>query len=201
MPSEAWATATLLKRFDDLFDALNANTQDLRRGKKFDIAWSSFELFPWNEEFYKRNAICFKQEAGGLLVETNCIFCNLTAMERLWNNLNIAGIQSLSTRRVNQDPLEIFFGCVRYNCGSNYNPTISQFVAGFKTAIIANLRHSSPQKNCEEDDGILSNNLKTFLMAPSQDEGIRDLDFGDDDFPDTPEEISWSLCLCMRVHC
>lgn len=90
----------------------------------------------------------------------------LNAVERLWRNLNKLGIKSLATRRLNQDPLENFFGCVRYNCGSNYNPTISQFIAGFKSAIITNLRQSSRNKNCEDDDAILCNNLQSFLISP-----------------------------------
>lgn len=94
----------------------------------------------------------------------------INAVERLWKNLNYLGIQSLSTRRLNQDPLENFFGCVRYNSGSNCNPTVSQFIAGVKTAIISNLRHASKIKNCEDDNAALVDNLKAFLMTPGSNE-------------------------------
>lgn len=71
----------------------------------------------------------------------------------------------MSTRRLNQDPLENCFGCIRYSCGSNNNPTIQQFVSGVKTAIITNLRHTGQRKNCEDDTATLSNNLATFLIS------------------------------------
>lgn len=86
----------------------------------------------------------------------------INAVERVFKNLLKENITTLSTRRLNQDPLENFFGCVRYNSGSNDNPTISQFVAGVKTAIISNLKHTGRNKNCENDDSILNNNLSTF---------------------------------------
>lgn len=40
----------------------------------------------------------------------------MNAIEKLWKNLQAKNIKSLSTRRLNQDPLEDCFGCIRYNC-------------------------------------------------------------------------------------
>lgn len=89
----------------------------------------------------------------------------INAIERLWKNLQKLEITSLATRRLNQDPLENFFGCIRYSCGSNNNPTYQQFVAGVKTAIISNLRHSGRNKNCEDDTAVLANNFKSFFIG------------------------------------
>lgn len=106
----------------------------------------------------------------------------MNAIERLWKNLSTKNIKTLCTRRLNQDALENCFGCIRYNCGSNYNPTIQQFVAGIKTAIITNLRHTGQKKNCEDDSAVLENNLKTFLMCDQQQEQQESTDNTDLDF-------------------
>ncbi|CAH2088133.1 unnamed protein product [Euphydryas editha] len=88
----------------------------------------------------------------------------LKAVERLFLNLESQyDIQSLSTRRLNQDPLENCFGCIRSNCGYNPNPNTLQFVAALKTSMINNLLHSSKNKNCIEDDNVILNDLKSFL--------------------------------------
>lgn len=105
----------------------------------------------------------------------------MNSIERLWKNLQIKNIKSLSTRRLNQDPLENCFGCIRYNCGSNCNPTIQQFVAAVKTAIITNLRHSGQKKNCEDDTAILSNNLSSFLTSSINIQNFEQAKFNFDD--------------------
>lgn len=51
----------------------------------------------------------------------------------LWQQLkNEAGVRFLFTRRLNQDALENFFGCVRQQSGNADNPTPIQFVRSFR---------------------------------------------------------------------
>lgn len=135
----------------------------------------------------------------------------LNGIERLWKNLQNKNIKAISTRRLNQDALENCFGCIRYSCGSNANPTIQQFVAGIKTAIITNLRHSGQKKNCEEDHSILNNNLKAFLLnnfeeeQPQQaldtllDTSVDELDKLLSDAADTVEEATPESQACAYV--
>lgn len=166
LPAEAHATATLLRKFDRLFDAVNADTPDLRGGKKHSTNMTAtsphLELFKEMKDFIKN--MKYVGSRSNPPSQEGWIH-TLNAIERLWRNLQKKHINSLSTRRLNQDPLENFFGCVRYNSGSNYNPTFVQFVAGVKTAIISNLRHTGRNKNCEDDDGFINNNLTNFLIA------------------------------------
>ncbi|KAH9640879.1 hypothetical protein HF086_015218 [Spodoptera exigua] len=94
----------------------------------------------------------------------------LNGIEMLWKILSAKhkAIKSLSTRRFQQDPLENLFGCIRYNCGSNSNPTVSQFIAGLKTAVISNMAHTG-SCNCELDsNSAIINNFKT-LLTPDTD--------------------------------
>ncbi|KAJ2946544.1 hypothetical protein O0L34_g12599 [Tuta absoluta] len=172
LPTDALATGTILKKFDDLFDALNADSPDARRGKRCSTNMTHrsphLKLFEDMKVFIR--GMKFMGSSRTPPSQSGWIR-TINAVERLWRNLNNLGIHSLSTRRLNQDALENFFGCVRYNSGSNCNPTVSQFIAGVKTAIISNLRHACKRKNCEDDNAALVDNLKAFLMTPGSDKG------------------------------
>ncbi|CAH2085875.1 unnamed protein product [Euphydryas editha] len=135
LPNEAHATASFVSKFDELFDAVNADSPDLRRGKRHstNLTSRSPHIALFNE---MRRFISSMKYLGSKTIPPSQQgwIHTLNAIERLWNNLQAKNIKSLSTRRLNQDPLENCFGCIRYNCGCNYNPTIEQFVAGVKTA-------------------------------------------------------------------
>lgn len=81
-------------------------------------------------------------------------------------------MHTLSTRKLNQDPLENCFGCVRSNCGCNPNPTVSQFVAALKTSLITNLINNNKNRNCLDDKNDILNNFKTFLTQNAIDENV-----------------------------
>lgn len=86
------------------------------------------------------------------------------AIEKLRININYKYIiQTLPVRRLNQDPLENCFGCIRSNCRSNPNPTSSQFVAMLKTSLITNLININKNRNCLDDNNDVLNNFKIFL--------------------------------------
>lgn len=166
LPSSAVVTAGFCNYFDQLFDALNADSPDKLRGKPFstNITKNSphHKLFIEMRKFVSNMTYIGSKNKPP---SQNGWIQTINATEKLWKNLQKLKITSLATRRLNQDPLENFFGCIRYSCGSNYNPTYQQFVAGVKTAIISNLRHSGRKKNCEDDTAVLANNFKNFLIA------------------------------------
>ncbi|KOB73758.1 Uncharacterized protein OBRU01_10974, partial [Operophtera brumata] len=169
LPAEAHATATLLSKFDQLFDALNADSTDLRR---------------WNcsKNMTKRTAhMNVFLKMAKFVLDIKFIGLNspppsqmgwmrtMIAVERLWGNLKVT---SLSIRRLNLDPLQNCFACIRYHCGSNVNPNISQFINGLKTAILNNLRDRGAKPNCEDDGAILSDDLKKLLLSTTTPENI-----------------------------
>ncbi|KAG8239573.1 hypothetical protein J437_LFUL019140 [Ladona fulva] len=61
----------------------------------------------------------------------------IKAAKQLW--VKGAGFNYLEPRRLNQDPLENFFGSIRLHCGSARNPTVTQFASGLKTILIKNV--------------------------------------------------------------
>ncbi|CAH2109175.1 unnamed protein product [Euphydryas editha] len=171
MPSEAIATANLIAKMDMLFDGVNASTPDLRRGKKYSTnmreSTGHLTLFQEIKNLFKNLEFL---ECRSTPPSKEGWVWTLNGLEIVWKFLTKKHktIKSLSTRRIQQDPLENLFGCIRSNCGSNSNPTTSQFVAGLKTAVLSNMGNIG-LGNCEidENEAILDNFKK--LLNPATD--------------------------------
>ncbi|XP_022833007.1 uncharacterized protein LOC111360937 [Spodoptera litura] len=171
MPAEAVATANLISDMDQLFDGVNASTPDLRRGKKFSTnikrSTEHLQMFTKMKHFF--SSLEFLGCKGNPPSKEGWIW-TLNGIEMIWRTFSskYKTVESLSTRRLQQDPLENLFGCIRYNCGSNNNPTVAQFVAGLKTAVISNIAHTN-SGNCEADsNSAIITNFKT-LLTPAPD--------------------------------
>ncbi|XP_047036130.1 uncharacterized protein LOC124641914 [Helicoverpa zea] len=153
LTSEAAVTAGLIAKMDMLFDSVNSDSSDLRRGKihatNLKQTTPHLQLFKEMKLFF--NSLKFIGCTRTPPSKEGWVW-TLNAVELLWNKLRNKhpNIQSLATRRLQQDPLENLFGCIRSNCGANYNPTAGQFVAALKTSILSNLAHLSTG-NCESD--------------------------------------------------
>lgn len=140
LPQDAVGTATLVSNLDKLFDAMNGDTPDRKRGKKYLTNMSStsphLDLFNEMRVFFTEmkflGARSKPPSQDGWLRTMN-------AIERIFKCLKKYYINTLCVRRLNQDPLENCFGCIRSNCGCNPNPTSVQFIAALKTSIITNL--------------------------------------------------------------
>ncbi|CAH2109241.1 unnamed protein product [Euphydryas editha] len=135
MPSEAIATASLITKMDMLFDSVHASTPDLKRGKKNSTKLKEstgyITLFREIKELFK-NLNFFECRSTPPSKEGWVWTFNGLELVRHYITKKHKTVKSLSTRRIQQDPLEILFGFIRANCGSNSNPTTSQFVAGLK---------------------------------------------------------------------
>ena len=96
---------------------------------------------------------------------------NITSVRGLWSDLRRDfQWEYLNLRKLNQDPLENLFSVIKQN--GHKVPTVTQFVAGLKTAIVTNLRNSGVRgANCEDDNGSLLTNLNDFLRAASGGKG------------------------------
>jgi hypothetical protein len=75
------------------------------------------------------------------------------AVQHMWRTLKRTGFDYPETLSLNKDPLEITFGVIHLQCGSNNNPTVGQFVDGLKISIISGLVYTDLHNaNCEGDD-------------------------------------------------
>lgn len=83
---------------------------------------------------------------------------------RLWEHFQ-GRFPHLSTRNLNQDPIENLFGVVRQNCGSNHHPDATHFVSALKTAIINGMVVTKSRGNCEVDGCSILSNLDKFLNS------------------------------------
>lgn len=65
-------------------------------------------------------------------------------------------MDSIPMRRLNQDPVESFFGRIRTCClGNNDNPTVEQFSAAYRKILVASELTSSVFSNCKDHLKIL----------------------------------------------
>lgn len=78
------------------------------------------------------------------------------------------GIKYLATRQFNQDPLENHFGIIRQHGGCNTMPTVGQFSAAMKSALV-NLLSTAKSRNgnCADDQRDILLDLEVFFNRGS----------------------------------
>ena len=73
----------------------------------------------------------------------------------------IPGVTSFLSAKINQDPLEKFFGCQRQRGRVNENPSITEFVKNTQSLrVVGILCHNTVKGNCRG-----SNHKKGILMV------------------------------------
>lgn len=161
-------TAKFVQTFNDLFDVLNSSTEN-----NDEIPHkSAFKGDDWQIELLNNGA----KYISNLTVKHNgknvtSRFCflkswpvTISALISLWNDIRAdETVTYLMTRRINQDPLENFFGLMRNTCGNNRRPTSEQFIAGFKMQLYQPFleeRSVTAVGNCEPD-------VDDFLFTPN----------------------------------
>jgi hypothetical protein len=97
---------------------------------------------------------------------TNLIH-TLKGMHYLMGILFKNNFEYVIPRNINQDALEIFFGCIRSHGVRNNSPDVSHFISSFKSLVINNyMSRHSVGRNCERDytEGALDN-LRCLLTG------------------------------------
>ena len=173
LPSHAAGTAELLSNFDGIFDSLNSSSLSSTKLYKQAISKDSPHqefledmlkfvisikvVDPSSQEDVTNKLRCLK----GLQLTINGVLA-------LWSDLqeNHAR-QFLMTRRLNQDPLENFFGLIRQQGGNSDNPTPYQFMKAFRKLFFDNYLSPLPSFNCSADSD-------TFLMAVEDQNSLSD---------------------------
>ena len=153
------ATSRFLRVFDEAFDILNSST-------KFG-SWSKAPLNKNNTGYWMNAMSECEQYIKGLqdlsgrkIVETGrkigfiSFLVNFQSVRSIFFHFVENGpLEYLLTFKFCQDHLEAFFGCIRARVGCGNNPTISQFVSGYKKIIIgASARNFSKCANVNLQD-------------------------------------------------
>jgi hypothetical protein len=152
-------------------------------GKAFKCALSkdSVHLQFWSEILPKiRDWKIIDSKTGKL--RTNFKFVEgwqitIRAIMCLWQNLKEMGLQYLSLRNLNQDPVENLFCQIRQHGVCNTNPTCHQFVAALKTVVVNNFGSPlSRGSNCNQDN---CKSLGDFCKFLSDNSSSTDLDLNE----------------------
>jgi hypothetical protein len=170
MSASAAGTAEFITAFDKIFDCLNSSSVKYANGKLHRKALSDSSV---HLKFLTDEAIPFLSSIKVInrttgADATNTLRClkgfqiTLHGILALWSELRSAhSFKFLLTRRLNQDPLENFFGTVRQQGGNSDNPTPGQFRTAFKKLFYDNFLVSSAG-NCNADFNSM------LVGAPSQ---------------------------------
>lgn len=146
MPKDSLATSKYCKLFNDLFDIFNSGTfkckVPLRRALKTD-----------ETQTVLNNYIKFLEDLQHLNKKRGVKFIkgwlqNINVLLKLGPFLNSQGITHLKTRNLCQDPLENFFGRIRYK---QKVPTARQFSLFYANIAGSSLLRPSSATNCEEE--------------------------------------------------
>ncbi|KAK3918525.1 LOW QUALITY PROTEIN: Ubiquitin carboxyl-terminal hydrolase 36 [Frankliniella fusca] len=121
----------------------------------------------WSRMLGEMNRWKFIRKFGKKKGEVHVPIClkgwidNIKCFQRIWKNLHDNfNIRDLNLRTLNQDPIENFFSIIRSTNSSNRNPTVQQFIASMKTAIVNKLSSSFIKgKNCADDPAALLSDM------------------------------------------
>lgn len=153
-------TAEFIEEINELIDFMNGSTpKESQEGPKGDITLTSHHFTKWSKFRKLSKTLKFYDWQGNLkknIPTTRGLTHNLSALQDVWRSLETEGLTSLNLRRVNQDPLENFFGLTRQESGDCNNPTVEQFDASFKTILITRFSNINIRgTNCRKDGSFM----------------------------------------------
>lgn len=154
--SDAFATIRFIKYVNNVFDISNSLLKKPSNFKSPINPLTATEIFVYCDEanVYFRN---IKLLDGTYVRKSRkaTVFqgfeINLASFKLMYEEIVATKVMSyLPTRKFSQDYLESFFGRIRSLLGSNDNPTVQQFCAAFRKAIVNNDIVSSEGANCRD---------------------------------------------------
>ena len=166
----AEATAEFLLIFDFLFDVMNSKHLKSQFSKS-PLSLENMEKVLTELEKCKEYIMGLKHESGLSVLRgrRKAAFVgwlnNIESIKILYNQLILTRkLSFILMYKLSQDPLELFFGCIRASLGYNNNPTVNQFKGAFKR-ILAGAMLKSTTGNCIWDES-------TSLLCSHQEEDI-----------------------------
>jgi hypothetical protein len=162
LPASATGTAEMVSQFDEIFDCLNSSTFSTPKESNRPMTASSKHIETMKEklEFVKKIKVIDPAKNKDVTASLKCLKAlqiTLSSTMELWKTIQGA-VKFLCTRRLNQDPLENFFGSIRQQGGNCDNPTPLQFTQAFRKLFFNNYLLPMGTGNCAPDlDSILVN--------------------------------------------
>ena len=162
LPAAAAGSTELISNFDKIFDCLNSSSLNSPKCHQQAISENSIhhEFLADMLKFIQSIKVVNRTTGEDVTNKLKCLkgLCLTTnSFLSLWSVLKEEkSLDFLLTRRLNQDPLENFFGTIRQQGGNADNPTPLQFTRAFKKLALFYHYLILPRGNCSEDfDSIL----------------------------------------------
>lgn len=198
IPPEAAFTIEVIAKFDNLFDIFNCFTHNSPKAFRTPFKGEQFKIdfLLETSEYIKNINVVSKSKLDKDLTNTVSFLdgwrISISSLIGLWNDLKDEGFSYILTRRLNQDPLENFFGTIRQQGGNSVNPTPVQFTRAFKKLFLMSfLQHSGAGGNCEEDFDELLVNIKE--MGDDTASNMDMIEEVDDEYDEDKETIQNEL--------
>ena len=198
LPSTAADTAELVANFDKIFDCLNSSTlnspKEHRRPMSdksvHDKFLSDMLLFIKSIKVIDRAS---KEDHTNQLKCLNGLRLTINGVKLLWSMLHDKeSIEFLMTRRLNQDPVENFFGLIRQQGGNSDSPSPLQFARAFRKLFYDHCLVLS-SGNCAKD-------LDVILLAGSKfEKATKPLDV--QDVEDRPATVALEVDVTDYKSC
>jgi hypothetical protein len=170
LPKDATGTWEFISIMDKLFDIFNSSTFDTAKTFRKPFAGTENQLTFLNETLqFLENVKVYNVSGKDITTYMKCItgWCiSIQSLIKLWDILKNQGFSFLLTRRVNQDPLENFFGTVRQQGGNSVNPTPHQFKLAFRKLFLSDFLHADSM-NCEEDMAKMLSSMDNLPRQPA----------------------------------
>eukprot|EP00731_Ephydatia_muelleri_P018846 Em0011g886a len=137
-------TVKFITMMDKFFDCLNVDNyssgytqrkpfkQPYRSANDFRLNWLEKEFLPYLDQ-WEQSVLCRDVEGdkGNMLLSNETLLgirLTVTSFIGLVTYIfTLPGVTSFLSEKINQDPLEKFFGCQRQRGGANDNPTVTEF--------------------------------------------------------------------------
>lgn len=129
IPQEAAITVEVIAKFENLFDIFNCVTHYSPKEFRTAFKGEQFKLvFLLETSEYIKNINVVSKSKLDKDVTNSVSFLDgwrisISSLIGLWNDLKDEGFSYILTRRLNQDPLENFFGSIRQQGENSVNPT------------------------------------------------------------------------------
>ena len=161
LPAAAAGTAELISNFDKIFNCLNSSSLNSPKCHQRAISENSIhhKFLTDMVKFIRSIKVINRSNQQDITNQLKCLnglVLTINSVLSLWSVLKEQeSLEFLLTRRLNQDPLENFFGTIRQQGGNSDNPTPLQFTRAFRKLFYDHYL-ILPRGNCTEDlDSVL----------------------------------------------
>ena len=152
LPPDALPTIKFIENIDKLFDCFNSVSENCpNKYKRYMTDYTPHIEYLNDMKQYIKSWIIGENPTNNFPFHTGWLI-SITAILLLWKHLKKHfGFTHLDTRRLNQDPLENFYGLCRMSSPCDKNPKVGTFNTIMKKLTVTTLLEPPESANCLKD--------------------------------------------------